>query len=427
MALSGGRDSVALLHALVALRDTAQPKLTLSALHVHHGISRFADDWATFCAGLCADLQVPFRCERVTVDRGDPAGLEAAARAARYRVFSSCDADWLLLAHHRDDQAETLLLNLLRGAGVHGLAGMPEERALGAGGPRLLRPLLGLPRPAIERWLTARCLPWVEDDSNDDTDLRRNFLRRQVLPFIGSQFPDPSRALSRAAGHLAEMAALADEVAMADARDVVAGNSLVLAAFNTLPETRRANVLRLLFRQRGLRMPDTRHVAEMLRQLAIAQPSAAPAFLVDGAICRVSRGRLWVCAEHYGGPLLPVPWHGAAEVPWAGGTVSFRPVVGQGVAQRMLQAAGRVELRPRSGGERLRIDSRRARRPLKKILQEANVPQWQRDTMPLLWCGETLVWAAGVGYADDMECVAAPGEPGWMLSWSMAGDFSGGQ
>lgn len=426
VALSGGRDSVALLHALVALRDAGHLALTLSALHVHHGISRSADDWAAFCADLCARLQVPFRCERVTVDLDHPIGIEAAARAARYRVFTTCEADWLLLAHHRDDQAETLLLNLLRGSGVHGLAGMPEARAL-AGGPWLLRPFLGIRRQAIEAWLATRCLSWVEDDSNEDIDLRRNFLRHQVLPLIGSQFPEPSLPLARAAGHLAEMAALADEVASADAQGVVTGRSLDLAPFNMLPRARRTNLLRLFFRQHGLRAPDSRHVAEILRQLSVAQPSAAPAFRVDSVMCRVSRGRLWVCTDHSEAPLLPVPWTGASEVPWAGGTVSFRSSLGEGVTQRLLQAAAnRVELRPRYGGERLRTDPQRVRRQLKKILQETGVPQWQRDRMPLLWCGEVLVWAAGVGYSADTEWLAAPGEPGWLLSWSISPNLSDG-
>jgi tRNA(Ile)-lysidine synthase len=411
VALSGGRDSVALLHVLAELRASRFPELSLSALHVHHGLSAHADAWADFCAGLCERLQISLSCMRVTVDRSSPAGLEAAARAARYAAFDTVDADWLLLAHHRDDQAETLLLNLLRGAGAHGLAAMPEARLLREG-LTLLRPLLPVPRAAIEDWLRTRGLAWIDDDSNSDSTLRRNFLRLRAMPLLADAFPAPAAALARAAGHLGELAALADEAACADAKGIVDGESLHLPPFNALTPARRANLLRFFLRRVGARMPDCRHLAEMLRQLAAAGQDTQPVFRVDGVALQVSRGRLWLL------PCVVTPaaiaWSGESTLPWAGGIVRFNAVVGRGIAADVLAGA---ELRPRCGGERLRPDPKRPRRPLKKLLQESGMPQWQRDAMPLLWCGDTLLWAGGVGTDCDAPQANEAGAPGWELVW----------
>jgi tRNA(Ile)-lysidine synthase len=419
--LSGGRDSVTLLHVLVLLRQKTALQTApfkLSALHVHHGLSARADDWAEFCRSLCISFDVPLRVVRVVVSGIADEGLEAAARRARYAAFGACRADWLALAHHRDDQAETLLLNLLRGAGAHGLAAMPEDRALNGGAVRLIRPLLGVSRQEIEHWLAAHALDWVEDDSNADTHLRRNFLRSEILPRLASTFPEPAAALARASAHLNEQAELADALAVLDARDAVEADTILLPAFNALPLARRSNLLRYQLRCHGLRMPDTRFLAEIVRQLAEASPAAAPEFSLDGAFLRVFRGRL-----HFGmsavAACAPLSWQGEAVLPWAGGAVHFQTTDGVGLSRHRLAEAP-VSLRLRQGGERLQLAATRPRRPLKKLLQEAAVPVWEREQLPLLWCGDQLVWVGGVGGAAAWA--AAPGEPGVQPVWLAATD-----
>lgn len=417
--LSGGRDSVALLHVLARLRQQPAFQIApfeLSALHVHHGLSARADAWAEFCQSLCSSFDVPLRVVRVAVSGIADEGLEAAARRARYAAFGACGADWLVLAHHRDDQAETLLLNLLRGAGTHGLAAMPEERALNGGGLRLIRPLLGVSRQEIEHWLAAHALDWVEDDSNADTHLRRNFLRSEILPRLASAFPEPAAALARASAHLHEQAELADTLAVLDAKAAVEADTILLPAFNALPLARRNNLLRHQMRRHGLRMPDARFLAEIVRQLAEATPAAAPEFALDGAFLRVFRGRLYFGVNAVAA-CEPLPWQGEAVLPWAGGVVHFQAADGVGLSRRRLTESA-VSLRPRQGGERLQLAVTRPRRPLKKLLQEAAVPLWQREQLPLLWCGEQLVWVGGVG--SDAAWAAAPGEPGVQLVWLAA-------
>jgi tRNA(Ile)-lysidine synthase len=414
--LSGGRDSVALLHALVLLRRQASPlalSFELSALHVHHGLSARADGWAEFCQSVCNTLDVPLRVVRVTVSGIADEGLEAAARRARYDAFATCNADWLALAHHRDDQAETLLLNLLRGAGAHGLAAMPEERSLNAGSTRLIRPLLGVSRQDIEHWLAAHDLAWVDDDSNADTHLRRNFLRAEVLPLLATAFPQPAAALARASAHLSEQAMLVDTLAELDAQGIVEAGSILLPAFNALPPARRSNLLRYQLRRVGLRMPDSRFLAEIIRQLAAAMPEAAPVFALDGAFLRVFRGRLYFDRLE-AAVSEPLPWQGEPALPWVGGLVEFQATEGAGLSRRRL-AEARVSLRSRQGGERLQLEAKRPRRSLKKLLQELAVPVWERGRLPLLWCGEQLVWAGRVG--GDAAWLAAPGEPGVQPVW----------
>lgn len=419
--LSGGRDSVALLHLLAIVcghpRRHSSP-FELSALHVHHGLSAHADRWADFCQTLCRSLAIPLQVVRVTVAGVAEEGLEAAARRARYAAFAGCAADWLALAHHRDDQAETLLLNLLRGAGVEGLAAMPEERQLAGTSVRLVRPLLGVARSEIEAWLAAQGHQWIEDDSNSDSRLRRNYLRNEVMPVLSRSFPEPALALARAATHLGESAALGEELAIADGLGVVDGQTILLAAFNALPMARRRNLLRHQLRQHGLRMPDARYLAEIVRQLAEASAGAAPVFALEGAVLYVFRGRLCLNLA----PGTPVPdstlWQGQPFLPWAGGVLQFEFAEGQGLSRERL-SQGEVRISARQGGEYLLLDRKRPRRSLKNLLRESAVPVRERARLPLLWCGDDLVWVAGLGC--DESYLAPPGEAGVLPIWH--GDY----
>lgn len=437
VAFSGGRDSVALLHLLAGLRHLLPGGLQpfeLSAIHVHHGLSANADKWADFCVNTCRQLNVPLQVVRVNVTDTLGEGLEAAARSARYaafREYTGNAADWLALAHHRDDQAETLLLNLLRGAGTEGLAAMPEERPLAAAADmegsklRLVRPLLGVGRREIEDWLQQQGLAWIEDESNTDSRLRRNFLRNKVMPLLSEVFPQPATALARVAGRMAESSALAEELAANDAIGIVEGQVLHLHRFNQLSSMRRANLLRMELRRRGWRMPDARYLAEILRQLATAAEDAAPAFPVEGGALRVYRGCLHFCQpaplpSHVGHaiPAAPCLWSGEAALPWAGGVLRFEHnLTGAGLSLTLLQGAV-VSVRFRQGGESFQPYPGRPRRPLKKLLQEAGIPAWQRHSLPLIYCGDTLVWVAGIG--SDVRYVARSGEPAVVPVWEPA-------
>lgn len=288
--LSGGRDSVVLLHLVRHLGFAP-----LAALHVDHGISPRAGDWADFCLGLCSRLGVPITVERVkTATAGR--GLEAAAREARYAAFRRVAADCLLLAHHRGDQAETVLFNLLRGSGVAGAAGMPAERPLG--GLRLLRPLLGATRAEIEEYARANGLPWVDDESNANLGFARNFLRHRVMPVLAERFPASEANLAAAAERFAEADELLAEMAAADWAMAAQGDFLPLAGLRRLSAARAGNLLRHRLRQLGWRAPAAPRLREFVRQLCTCAPDTHPALLLPDGEMRVVKGALhWLAAE----------------------------------------------------------------------------------------------------------------------------------
>ncbi len=287
--LSGGCDSVVLLHLLSRL-STASP---LTAVHVHHGLSLNADAWAGFCLDYCRQLGVPCDVQHVRVERQRPQGLEAAAREARYAAFGRLDADTLFLAQHLDDQAETVLLNLLRGAGVAGLAGMAPVRMHGR--LTVIRPFLEVTRREIEAYARAHQLSWIEDESNADTHLTRNFLRHEVLTAIGRRFPAAPAMLAQAASHCAEAGELLDDLAVLDWARCAQGEALGLRQMRQLSLARGRNLIRHRLRQLGWRVPVSRRLDEFVRQLHEARADRHPELVLPDGVMRAGRGLLhWI-------------------------------------------------------------------------------------------------------------------------------------
>lgn len=284
--LSGGCDSVVLLHLLAGLKRAG----VLQAIHVHHGLSPNADAWAAFCSEYCHRLGVPLTIRHVTVDTGSGLGLEAAARNERYAVFSEVAQGSLLLAHHRGDQAETVLFNLLRGTGVTGAAGIPVERAWGS--LRVLRPLLDVARDDIEAYAGAAGLTWVTDESNADTTLTRNFLRHEALVGLSQRFPSAEASLAQAAANFAEAAALLDELAELDWQQVGDGVSAKMAALRALALPRLKNLLRYRLRSLGWQVPVASRLEEFARQLQAAAPDRHPELELPDGKMRVAHRRL---------------------------------------------------------------------------------------------------------------------------------------
>jgi tRNA(Ile)-lysidine synthase len=420
VALSGGRDSMALLDALSTLAP--ELGLTLSALHVHHGLSINADAWAIFCGDECAKRDVSLTVHRAVIRRVAGRSSEAAARAARYAALAAVDADIVALAHHADDQAETLLLQLLRGAGPEGLAAMPTQRSMRKGAA-LLRPFLALPRAAIDAFAAARGLAWVDDESNANTGVKRNFIRHDVAPRLAAAFPGYPVTLVRAAAHQAEAARLIDELAALDAQgavadDPVAGATLdrkALIALAARAPHRARNLLRWFLRQHELAAPSAARLAAMLDQLSRAAPDARVRLVHAGAEVGFHRGRIAVHAPAVAP--FAVPWAGEAQLALPHGTLEFVPCSGNGAARAALDSA-EVIVRTRAGGERIRPANDRPRRALKGLLQDAGMPPWQRESLPLVFCDDVLAVVPGIGV--DAAFRAAPGTPGYEIRWHPA-------
>ena len=379
--LSGGVDSVVLLHLLRELAPECG--FRVSAIHVHHGLSPNADAWSRFCRALCRRWKTPLAVRRVRVIRGG-AGLEAAARAARYRCYRTLRADVIALGHQLDDQAETVLMNLLRGAGLAGASGM---RASALFHERLVvRPLLEVPRAAITRYARANRLDWVDDESNRDESLSRNYLRRRVGPLLEARYPRWRESLARAARHFAQ--------ADADAN----------------------RMLRSFLKGHGLRAPSETKLAEMLRQITQAKRGAKVRFAHDGKELRVYRDKVVVQSPATSAPFDPVRWTGQRKLalPQLGGELTFRMMRGAGIDRSRMESS-EITVRLRSGGEKLQLDPQRPRRTLKNLFQEAGVPPWERARLPLLFCGKELVWAPGLGV--DARYRARRGAPGILPRW----------
>ena len=424
--LSGGVDSVVMLDSLWRLAK--KRGIELAALHVNHQISPAAGRWAAFCRRLCRGHGIPLTVVRVTVPHGD--SLEAAARAARYRAFAALPADFVALAHNLDDQAETVFLQLLRGSGVKGASAMPvmrEER-----GDRreakmrltphashltlsILRPLLEIPRSEIEAYARRRELAWVEDASNAETDFDRNFLRHRVLPVIEQRYPSYRKTLLRASRNFAEAAQLLDELAVADARFTAQG--LEIDAMQRLSATRIKNVLRCFMAMHEVTMPNAARLNECARQVLQARRGGRMVIDLDSHELRRYARELRIVAKS-GTPARDFArrWRGENRLclPELGGTLILKKCRGDGISLAKLTAQP-VTVRLRQGGERFRPHLRRPRRSLKNLLQEAHVPPWQRDRLPLLFGGAALVFVPGIGI--DSAFRAAAGEPGVNPLW----------
>ena len=414
--LSGGRDSVALLDALAATAHGGGHALV--AVHVHHGLSPQADAWAGFCARLCAQRGIAYRERRIAVPRGPQQSLEGEARRLRYATLAAVaredNAQVVLLAHHRDDQAETVLLQLLRGAGPPGLAAMPAVRA-GPYGITWLRPLLDITRQDIDTYVATHALRWVDDDSNAGDAHLRNALRHRVIPPLAALFPAYTATLQRAAAHQAEAAQLADDLAALDAATAGDGATLDRVALAALPPHRARNLLRWFLRRHDLPAPSAARLDAMLDQLVQARADAAIRLAHAGLEIGVHRGHIVLHAPRP--PAYDVPWGGEHELVLPHGTVRFTATAGAGVdASRLARAPVRV--RPRAGGERLQLAANRPRRALKSILHDAAVPPWQRAALPLVFSGDTLVAVAG--FAVDAAFAAPAAGAGITISWHPA-------
>jgi tRNA(Ile)-lysidine synthase len=399
--LSGGLDSVVLLD-LVARWSRANRR-RVTAVHVHHGLSPNADAWAQFCRELCGEHEVALDVERVRVERASPEGLEAAARAARYAVYSSRDEEFVALAHHLDDQSETIFLQLLRGTGLKGVAAMPEVRKLPASPVRLLRPLLDCPRSALRAYAGERGLRWIDDESNASPRQDRNYFRQSIAPRLDERFPGWRESTARFARHAATADGLLLALARVDGLPEGAGEDLV--ADDRLSIERRANLLRGYLALNDVAMPSEARLAEMSQQLFGARGDARVRIEHEGLTLVKFRDRIRIERLEPQATAWHQPWHGELEVELGAGrgAVRFEPTAGDGLAAAKSGEPG-WRFAGRIGGERLRLHAKRPTRTLKNLLQEHDIPPWERERMPLLFHNEQLVWVPGIGIASDYAC-----------------------
>jgi tRNA(Ile)-lysidine synthase len=403
IAFSGGIDSTVLAHALARRR---RQFASLRLLHVDHGLQAASQEWSRHCARVARTLRLPFVPLEATIRRKRGESPEAAARDARYALLAMVlePGEVLVTAQHRDDQVETLLLQLFRGAGVAGLAAMPEIARFGAG--RICRPLLATPREDIERYARDHRLRWVDDPTNMETQFARNYLRAKLLPVVRQQWPGVDAAIARSANHMAEAATLLGELGNVDYERVADGDGVNVAALRALPPARRRNALRAYIARFQVDAPSTARMREIAHGLLTARADAQPVVEWAGAVMRRRGGRLVleVKSQHSAEPrghLAGKSWD------WGVDRVCILSQVGDGL-ELVDDAAGPIdlarlppllEIRARSGGEELRPGPRARTQALKKLIQAAKLSVEERARLPLLFSGERLI-AAGDRWID---------------------------
>ena len=422
VAYSGGLDSSVLLHALHTCAGRLH--VSIGAVHVNHGLQARAAEWEAYCRQVCEALGVRYVSLPVDAAAAPGESPEAAARAARYAALR----DWLpaghclLTAQHRDDQAETLLLQLLRGSSVHGLAAMPELNAFGSG--LHLRPLLDYSRSDLHVWALASGLTWIEDPSNRDTAFDRNFLRAGVLPVLRQRWPAAASSLARSAGHCAEAADLIGQLAELDLQHVRGRHpdTLSVAGLESLPAARCRNVLRHWMRAHTGTFPPAVILAHVLHDVLASRHDAEPCVRCGDHEVRRYRDALYLLPRQTAS-VQPeeLSWSLSAPLPLprAGGVLRVTPATGCGIRQSLLPANG-VRVCWRQGGERCRPAGRRHHHSLKKLFQAHAIPPWERARIPLIYIGDELAAVAGLWVCEPFQ--AGPTDAGLWIDWDCSGD-----
>ena len=408
VAFSGGLDSSVLLHLLSQLQEKFPFKI--SAMHVHHGLSANADAWAEFCEKTCAALNIPLQVQKVKLNQKSGLGVEATARNARYAALNQAQADFICLAQHQDDQAETLLLQLARGAGAKGLAGMAQldlQR-------KLLRPLLNLSRAELEAYAKQHRLQWIEDESNDDTQFDRNFMRHEVLPSLQKRYPAITQTLSRSAENLAEASEMLDGLAQIDAGNSAQRQKINLDLFKSLSGARQANLMRWWLAQNQLIMPSAQQLKQILQQLLHAKSDAAVKIKVaESQYISRFQDSAYLLNAPIEMPPINLLWQDEEVIVLPNQSrLIFSKKLGEGLA---LPHGIKLRIKNREGGERFKPELGRPSRTLKYMLQSSAMPPWQREQLPLIFMDETLAYIPNLGATAELQ--AKPHEMGCVIAW----------
>jgi len=408
VAFSGGLDSTVLLHATIK----AHGKKNVHAFHVHHGIQKEADQWQAHCKAVAKQFGCHFDTQNVKLNK--PSNIESQARNLRYEALTQmCQAHKiqdLLLAHHLDDQAETVLIQLMRGAGLPGLSAMPQVKSKEL--IHLWRPFLNMRRKDLEIYAKEHQLTWIEDPSNQDESYRRNAIRKTILPTLEKFQEGAIENLSRSAKHLSEAQELLNQLADIDLGLMEAKEGLSKTNLIRLYKTSQAratNALRRWLSKNGLAYPSEERLTAWWSELQQTRPDSQLQWDHDQQVIRLWRGHLTITQDSSSTEVM--------------GEWTFKKIPANskkpGIAKDRFEKAkqkGLINTMAREGGEKFKVDAKRPRRSLKNLYQEAAIPPWQRD-VPLLYIGEELVAVAGIGISADWLTTDGPRiSPEWQAT-----------
>jgi tRNA(Ile)-lysidine synthase len=416
VAYSGGCDSTVLLYLLH--HYSQHHPLKVSAIYIDHQLDDNSSQWGEHCRSICHKLSIPLVIRKVDIDGGDQ-GIEAAAREARYKIFESLlgPHDLLLMAHHQNDQVETLLLRLMRGSGVHGAAAIPELRALGEGW--LARPLLAFTREQIMDYAHQQRLKWIEDPSNQDHRYERNFVRHQLLPLLQSRREGIHEVLARTTQHFDEAAKLLDQLAEEDLNRIGGeGAAIDCAALIEMESGRCRNLVRYWIGKQGFQRPDTVHLNRIIDEVIGSRVDRTPLVQWKGGEIRRHKGHLYCLPlSVQSSENLVMKWQGEPELllPHGLGILKFKQVRGAGIVFADLPVPENITISWRRGGEKIKLVGKAHRQSLKKLFQQASIPSWDRQRIPLIYCGAELLQVVGLWISAAATC--RKDEVGVVVEW----------
>jgi len=412
LGLSGGLDSSVLLFLLAKMQ--VKFSFNLKAIHVHHGINSSADDWLKFCKKKCESLGVIFLSEKIKINRDSSLGLEGEARKLRYEAIKKRQKGIVVLGHHQNDQAETLLLQLLRGSGLKGLSAMSEFDLK----KNFWRPMLNIKRDTLEVYAKEHGIEYIEDESNQDEQFDRNFIRQKVLPLIHSRYPASIETISRSAINIAEGHNLNNLIAIDDSKNhmSVDGTYLSIDGLKKLPKLRAINLIRWWLSLGNLLMPSKKNMDELYRQLkCIKKDSALNLKISKDKSARAHHDKLFIVNSTIKPSTFNLNWSGEDELHLPNNTkLQFIKKNSGGLCLSKLGVKS-LKIKSRTGGEKLKPFSDQPSRSLKYLFQNADIPLWERDQIPLIFAKKQLVAVPNLGIHHEYR--SSEGEIGYEINW----------
>jgi tRNA(Ile)-lysidine synthase len=412
LGLSGGLDSCVLLHLLANMQT--QLDFKLKAIHVHHGLSSSADDWLNFCKQKCKVLDIEFDAVKVKINEKGSLGIEGEARELRYEAIKKKQKGVVALGHHQNDQAETLLLQLLRGSGLKGLAGMPEfdeER-------KFWRPMLNIKKELLEKYASENDIKYIKDESNEDINFDRNFIRKKVLPLIESRYPASIETISRSATNISEGHQINELLALDDSKNVMSddGSHLLIENLNKLPNLRAINLIRWWLSFNDLLMPSKKNVEELFRQVKLIKKDTSLNLKIsnDRSI-RAFDDKLLIVSIMNDLPSYHFKWAGQEEIELPNKSKLHFVKTKKGGLSLSKLGAKSLYIKSRTGGEKLKSFPDQPSRSLKYLFQKADIPHWERDQVPLVYANEQLVAVPNLGVQYEYQ--SKVGEVGYQIKW----------